>query len=368
MQTANHHQRNRCVEACAQLKQLPDSDCDFSENGCRVLIQGPDSEGSPAIVACSMPQVKGGRAKMKPVNFLGSYTRAEVHAPFLDIFEVFRESLTRNLLNAGYASVLFTGTGFGAPLAILAALSIANASKHHNNHVTPSCLTFGCPKMGNKFFSSAFKEEVPDSLRIVLEGDKTATQIVGMGIGFAENYAMPKLQRMLPVEAKKGWKCLCNALTTDDILADYARTLGAPQEVVDTLDALEGAARGAVRNVVVKGANKGLKVLDSALEESGASDVINTGLQIAQTGVKAVNSGVRISGVGAGMAVSAAEGLVSEGVSRAVQPVKFISGTVKTRVLQPALEQVDLAVDSASAMVDRAEVAAEEAEGKEEEN
>ena len=83
-------------------------------------------------------------------------------------------------------TVIFSGFGFGAGVATIAAL-LTRYDKKHLKHV--GCITFSSPRVGDKKFGQLFKRMIKDSYRVVLIGDRL---IRSPGRGYKHVYGKVK--------------------------------------------------------------------------------------------------------------------------------------------------------------------------------
>jgi hypothetical protein len=94
------------------------------------------------------------------------YGKINVHAGFHNEYLRYRESILKSVIQHPDKDIYVTGHSLGGALAILNAFDIA---VHTQRPVT--VFTFGQPRVGGEKFRKAYEELVPDSYRVVVDGD-----------------------------------------------------------------------------------------------------------------------------------------------------------------------------------------------------
>ena len=138
----------------------------------------------------------------KSVNAFG-LLRPKVHRGFLevwreylksDVMEALRDVTKRYHINRIY----LTGHSLGGALACLAAWDIAHwvhdeigLDSQNRPAISLTHYSFGCPRVGNPEFSKLFNKAVPDSFRIVNDGDPVCFTPPKIGYGVASLYSHP---------------------------------------------------------------------------------------------------------------------------------------------------------------------------------
>eukprot|EP01060_Flectonema_neradi_P034704 TRINITY_DN6185_c0_g1_i1.p1 TRINITY_DN6185_c0_g1~~TRINITY_DN6185_c0_g1_i1.p1 ORF type:complete len:1597 (+),score=250.53 TRINITY_DN6185_c0_g1_i1:108-4898(+) len=138
----------------------------------------------------------------KSVNAFG-LLRPKVHRGFLqvwreylkaEIMDELRGITTRHHINHIY----LTGHSLGGALACLAAWDIARwiheeigLDSQDRPAIQLTHYSFGCPRVGNPEFTKLFNQAVPDSFRIVNDGDPVCLTPPKVGYGVASLYSHP---------------------------------------------------------------------------------------------------------------------------------------------------------------------------------
>lgn len=107
------------------------------------------------------------------------YRKINVHAGFHNEYLRYRERILEYVGQHPDKNIYVTGHSLGGALAVLNGFDIA---AHTQRPVT--VFTFGQPRVGGKKFREAYEELVPDSYRVVVDGDPVA-RIPGMLIDYA---------------------------------------------------------------------------------------------------------------------------------------------------------------------------------------
>ena len=102
----------------------------------------------------------------KSVPKAEKYGKINVHAGFHNEYLRYREPILESVNQHPDKNIYVTGHSLGGALAVLNAFDIA---VHTQRPVT--VFTFGQPRVGGKEFREAYEELVPDSYRVVIDGD-----------------------------------------------------------------------------------------------------------------------------------------------------------------------------------------------------
>ena len=140
--------------------------------------------GAVTATATTAEQVMRNAAENAPV--LKDILRPRVHSGFYRSYAAVREfvhALVRSELATEPADVLVSGHSLGGALAVICALDISlhtvtpmnNLCRSHfpqsfrESHIT--MYNFGAPGVGNRSFAQLYNKIVPDSFRVVVDGD-----------------------------------------------------------------------------------------------------------------------------------------------------------------------------------------------------
>jgi hypothetical protein len=102
----------------------------------------------------------------KSVPNAKKYSKINVHAGFHNEYLRYREPILESVSQHPDKNIYVTGHSLGGALAVLNAFDIA---AHTQRPVT--VFTFGQPRVGGKEFRAAYEELVPDTYRVVVDGD-----------------------------------------------------------------------------------------------------------------------------------------------------------------------------------------------------
>ena len=106
------------------------------------------------------------------------YGKISVHAGFHNEYLRYRERILEYVGQHPEKDIYVTGHSLGGALAVLNAFDIAAHTQR-----TVTVFTFGQPRVGGEKFREAYEELVPDSYRVVVDGDPIA-RIPGMLIDY----------------------------------------------------------------------------------------------------------------------------------------------------------------------------------------
>lgn len=95
--------------------------------------------------------------KIKQVKFINN---SKVHSGFLDDYNSIKNNLLLELEKYNFYNVIACGHSIGGALAILFACEFKK-----------TCVTFGTPKVGDKYFCNIFKKNIEYGIRIILVED-----------------------------------------------------------------------------------------------------------------------------------------------------------------------------------------------------
>jgi putative lipase involved disintegration of autophagic bodies len=98
-------------------------------------------------------------SKIKQVKFLDD-SNVKVHSGFLDDYNSIRNFIMKYVYMYSNYTIISAGHFSGGALATLFATEFST-----------ECVTFGCPKVGNKSFCKLFKKKVKDGIRIIIIND-----------------------------------------------------------------------------------------------------------------------------------------------------------------------------------------------------
>jgi hypothetical protein len=140
--------------------------------------------GAVTATATSAEQVMRSAAENAPV--LKDMLRPRVHSGFYRSYGAVREfvhALVRSELATEPADILISGHSLGGALAVICALdlrlhTVAPMNSLYRTHVPHNfrechitLYNFGAPAVGNRSFAQLYNKEVPDSFRVVVDGD-----------------------------------------------------------------------------------------------------------------------------------------------------------------------------------------------------
>lgn len=99
--------------------------------------------------------------KSKPYGNLNS--DVEVHTGFINQYKLVRCIIIKKIEEFKPKKIIVTGHSLGGALSTLCAVDI----QYNFSDIDISCVTFGSPRVGNKYFVNSFNKRIPNSLRFV---------------------------------------------------------------------------------------------------------------------------------------------------------------------------------------------------------
>ena len=93
---------------------------------------------------------------------------SKVHYGFYDQYMRVEEDIKQRIYEKKYKKIVCTGHSLGGALATLCAFWVSSF------HESVECVTFGSPRVGNKYFTKMFNWRIPNSRRYVYKNDLIA--------------------------------------------------------------------------------------------------------------------------------------------------------------------------------------------------
>jgi predicted lipase len=95
-------------------------------------------------------------------------TKIRVHRGFIGSYKYdgVRGRIHDTIKKYSPKSVFLTGHSYGGALVVLAAVDI-----QYNFNIPVTVVTFGCPKVGNKYFAESYRKRVPDTIALQNNND-----------------------------------------------------------------------------------------------------------------------------------------------------------------------------------------------------
>lgn len=98
----------------------------------------------------------------KEIPYEGTNKKIKVHSGYITAYRSCRDEIVKRLKDSGKKKVFVTGHSLGGAVSTIAALDI----KYNNPEFDVQVVTFGSPRMGNKYFKESFDKRMPDNIRV----------------------------------------------------------------------------------------------------------------------------------------------------------------------------------------------------------
>ncbi len=103
----------------------------------------------------------------KIIPYDNTNPKIKVHAGFINAYKSVRNEILQSFLSSNKKELWCFGHSLGGAMATLASLDI----QYNFPGVLIKVVTFGCPRVGNKYFANSYSHRVPDNTRIINGND-----------------------------------------------------------------------------------------------------------------------------------------------------------------------------------------------------